>query len=142
MQTTVPDPAEPTLLGWLVSAALAMDEPLSLRLYQNDLTPGRATITLDFVECDFAGYAAVTINRADWGVPVVVDHEASVEPTASPFVFTATAGAQDVFGVFLVGTLSGITYYCRRFNPTRTIDNANPLPVRPVITLSSPLVSS
>lgn len=140
MAVSVPDAGQPTLLDWLVSARPAVDGALSLRLFANDITPTFGTVTGDFIECDFAGYARVTIDRADWGAPVVSGHEASVEPVASPFTFNCTSGSQDVYGVFLVGVTTGITYYCRRLSPTRTVDPATPLVVRPVITLSSPRV--
>ena len=109
-----------------------------MRLFQNDFTPVQGTLTTDFQEANFAGYVPVLIKRADWAAPVLANHVATVEPSASPFTFSATQGSQTVYGVYLVGGVSGITYYCRRFDLPRTIDPSNPIQVRPVISLSSP----
>lgn len=64
MALVVPDIAKRDHLEWWLQGLEALDEdlPITLHLFQNDVTPDHATLLVDLAEADFAGYEPKVIN--------------------------------------------------------------------------------
>ena len=88
---------------------------LSLRLYQNNVTPDRDTVFADLTESSFTGYAAVAIASGDWTNLAIAAHV--LRSVASPKTFTNSGGAaQDVYGYFVTEPATGRIMAVARFD--------------------------
>ena len=118
MALLVPNEGEVKIL----SVALGKDaaEALSLRLFTNDYTPVETSVTSSFTEATGNGYAAITVAASDWTVASGAPSTATA--AVKTFTFTGALGA--VYGYFVVGAISGKTYWAERFTATPiTIQN-------------------
>lgn len=72
-----------------------------LKLFKNDFNPVDGTILADFVEADFSGYAAITVN--DWGA-VFTDGAGTARTESTTKVFSHNGGgtSNSVYGYFFV----------------------------------------
>jgi hypothetical protein len=73
----------------------------TMHLYKNNLTPTAANRVGDFTESAFGSYASVATTT--WAVPSLVG--AAGVTTANIIVWTATSGAENVYGYYF--TLAG-----------------------------------
>lgn len=134
-QFAVPDAALVPLVEWMLRLDTATVEALALRLYTNDLTPGRASVTGDFVEATFGGYSQRLLPRGGYGAAVVELHAARMTLAGDAFEWTPTTAGQVLRGAFVVGQASNNLYAARRFATPRTTVIGEVLRLFPVWTL-------
>jgi hypothetical protein len=134
---SIPDSGLPLLLNWLFRADTGTVESLALRLYTNDLTPDRSSVTGDFVEATFAGYSQRILSRSAWASPTIDAHVARLILTAETQDFVPTADGPDIYGAFVVGVVSNTLYSARRFAEPRAVVNGVTLRVAPVFSMRS-----
>jgi hypothetical protein len=136
----VADAGVAKLLDWMMRQDTSTVEALLLRLYTNDFTPGRLTVTADFTEATFGGYGERTLLRSDFAAPTIVNHVAQITRTAGPLTWTPTTSGQVIRGAYVIGSAS-LAYYCgRRFAVPRTMVAGTEFLVLPVFQLQSVLV--
>lgn len=129
-----PDEGKIELLDNTLRRALAVDQPLSVRLYANDYTPVAASVLGSFTEAAWLGYFRETINRATWGAPVIVGGKAS-STYGTVFEWTNNSGASvTVFGYYIVNPATAKVQWAERFAVTRTIAAGAKLQLQPVVT--------
>lgn len=97
-----------------------------VKLYQNNPAISSATVLADFVEADFSGYADISTGDVPF---VVFDLELQswvwrLTPENPGIVFTATAGAQTVNGVYVVNNAGDVLLGAGAF-PTPIIFTKN-----------------
>ena len=110
MAALIPNNGEGDALSYFVNKSAAQN--LVLKLFKNDKTPAEGDVAADYTECDFAGYASVTLTGANW----TVTEGAPSSAAYAQQVFTNTgAVAQSVYGYFLVRASSGRIAYAERF---------------------------
>jgi len=99
-----PQMVEEGLLETLLRVESSYELPasgLSLRLFQNDITPSRLSVAADFVVADFSGY--MNIDLGAWVVAVdTVEEEPVMQAPES--VFTDSTGAVDnvIYGYYIL----------------------------------------
>lgn len=81
--------------------------PVSLRLYSNDVTPGESSSLASFTQVAGGGYAAKTLDSGSWvwtpGDPTEGEY------AEQEFVFTGpTDSPGTVYGYYLVDTVTGL----------------------------------
>lgn len=110
---------------------------LELHLYQNNFTPVAGPMSLgDFVEADFSGYAAETLDAGDWAVPsIVANHAQTSQPTKQ---FTHDGGPTDnnIFGIYVTDQPPTVVLWAER-DPAAPVvmdPGANPYNYTPVVT--------
>lgn len=121
---------------WMLKSTTT-PENLTLKLYKNDYTPDADSEAGDFTEADFTDYAAVTLERDDWGTASTVGGKASIAYDSSPQTWTCGATGNTIYGYFVVGATSGTLIYAERFATPRPLSNGDTLNVQPVVTLNS-----
>jgi hypothetical protein len=93
-------------------------ENLILKLGQTNVTPSETDVPGTYSECNFTGYAAVTLTASQtggtWSVPTITANLA-ISTYAVNAVFSITSGSQTVYMFYLVGASSGILYYSEAF---------------------------
>ncbi len=88
---------------------------ISLRLYSNDYTPIETSTLAAFTEVAGGGYAAITLNDAEWvvtpGAPSVAEY------AQQTFTFTgATTAPGTIYGYYLVDIVTGLLIGAERFS--------------------------
>lgn len=131
----VPDAALSPLLTWMFSVDTSTVEDLALRLYTNDVTPDRASVTADFMEATFGGYSQRLLPRSAYGTPVIDIHVARLTLAGDGFEWTPTTADQVLRGAFVVGQASNNLYAARRFASPRVTVVGEVLRLFPVWTL-------
>lgn len=111
-------------------------EDLTLRIFQNDLTPTSASVVGDFTEADFTGYAAVNLTAANWGKSLA-STVVLLYNTAVAFTSSAGEQAQDIYGYYVTRTTTGDLVYSERFpdGPYSIVNNGDKVSVTPRFTL-------
>jgi hypothetical protein len=110
MAALIPNNGEGDALSYFVNKSAPQN--LVLKLFKNDKTPAEGDVAADYTECDFAGYASVTLTGANWTVTEGAPSSASYAQQ----VFTNTgAVAQSVYGYYLVRASTGRIAYAERF---------------------------
>jgi hypothetical protein len=106
MSLVVPNTADILMLQYIVNmiaqdggAAPVGGERL-LRLYTNNLTPGKNTVIGDITEATEAGYAAITLAGASWTTTSILGVNSA---TYSEQTFTFTA-AVTAYGYYITTT--------------------------------------
>lgn len=79
-----------------VNAMLTQMSSAALHLFRNDFSPLPNSLTSDFLECNFAGYASVFIGPLFQ--PVTNPAPGLWQSTSGIVTFTCTAGSQVVYG--------------------------------------------
>lgn len=107
-------------------------EDLVLRLYANDRTPAEGDVAADYTEVAGGGYAAITLDPADW--TIVEGAPTTATQPAQTLSFTALVG--NVYGYYVTEASSGILMKVERFSDG-PYDVAGPAQIRvtPVLTL-------
>ena len=133
----VPDAGCRWLLDTLLRTGTSLATDWRVRLYVNDYTPGRATLTGDFTEATYSGYAPVSLTRALWAPAVTLDDTAYATYNTTPTRFTCSSGEYTIYGYFAKDQATGITLWCQRFNlPLVTNPNA-PIDFQPQMRMLS-----
>jgi hypothetical protein len=112
MTLVVPNASEVILLN--VVLGKVAQESLLLKLYSNNLTPAYGTVLGDLTEVAGSGYAAITINPADWAVVSSGASSGPATATTTQRTFTFT-GAVTAYGYYLVGATGGGLWWVERF---------------------------
>lgn len=135
MALKVPASGENLLLTW----ALTDDTPenLTLKLYQNDVTPADDSVAGDFTEADFTDYSAKTLARSGWAtVAQDVNDKASIQYDTTQS-WTCGASGNTIYGYYVVGATSGTLVWAERFADSETLTNGVQLSLLPKFTLAS-----
>lgn len=86
-------------------------EELRLRLFRNDVTPDEDSVTGDFTEATFTGYASVLLDT--WTVTPGTVPEAV--HTLIDFVSSADQTAETIYGYYVVRVTSNDLVAAKRF---------------------------
>ena len=131
MEIVIPDEGCIDVLKLYVGQA--RPDELVLRLFANDIHPGRDDSAARYVEPAGHGYAAVRLKADEWRIvqaPAPANGAAALRPPPLArarevsFVFTGAAG--DVFGYFLTRAGSGRIAHAQRFDqPIRVVNNGD-----------------
>jgi hypothetical protein len=114
--------------------ALAVDVPLSLRLYSNDYTPGDGSALADFTEAGWLGYFRETVNRAGWNAAGLVDGVATIV-YGTVFEWANNSGASvTVYGYYCVNPASAVVRIAERFGEPRVLAVGAKLSIQLVVT--------
>lgn len=133
MPIVVPDAGAIQLLAQTLGSLLPVDGTCECRLFTNNYTPVAGTVTANFTEASFAGYAAKTVNRSEWTVPVIDAGRAKSLYGLAPFVWTNTGSTVTVYGAFIVGLTTGVTLWCERFAVAQVVSTGAMLRYRMVM---------
>jgi hypothetical protein len=121
MPLVVPNNGEGDALKGYVGVAL---EPLVLKLFKNNYTPGETTVAADLTEATFAGYSAKSLVPATWVVTEGAPGEAAYP--LQTFTSSAAQTAESIYGYYLVRATSGRIAHVQRFDDgPYTIANLN-----------------
>ncbi len=133
MPLLVPDVGEARALNLILNKATAED--LSLRLYQNNITPAETDTAATYTVASFTGYANQTITAANW----TVSGTAPTQAAAPQATFTSSAGSQNqpIYGYYFISPTGTILMWAERFSdgPYTIVNNGDAIKVTPVITL-------
>lgn len=90
---------------------LATTEELRIRLFKNNYTPLETSVTGDFTEAAFSGYASVLLS--DW----TITEDISPYATHSQVLFncTATGSAESIYGYYIVRAGTNDLIAAKRF---------------------------
>lgn len=131
MPALIPNVGEGDALSFFVNKAAPTN--LILKLFKNDKTPAEGDVAADYTECDFDGYAPVTLTGANWAVTEGAPSSASYAQQ----VFTnAGTVAQSVYGYYLVRASTGRIAYAERFTgaPFVVQNTGDEIKITPTIT--------
>lgn len=114
-------------------------ENLTLKLFQNNISPAETDTAATYTEATFTGYVAVTLTSSQsagtWAVPTTSSNLA-VSQYGTNAVFTA-ASDQTIYGWFIVGASSGKCYASQAFGAGKPLAGAtsDQLTIVPVMQL-------
>lgn len=111
-------------------------QSLVLRLYSNNRSPAKTDIVGDYTEVSGNGYAAVTLDPADY-----VFSPGDPATAAYPQVtYTFTGAAGNVFGYFVTRATAGDLLFANRFSnaPINIANNGDEIRITLTITLNNP----
>ena len=92
-----------------------------IRLFSNNYTPVAGSTLADFTEASFTGYAAVTLDPADFATATITSDVAYSTNSVTP-TFTCTGGGgQTVYGWYAEGSTSGKVLAAQKFDAARVI---------------------
>lgn len=129
MTINVPDVGENLVLEMITNKTAAQD--LSLRLYQNNITPSDTDTAATYTVANFTGYANIALTGASWNAA-----SGGSIAYGSQQTFTLTGGSNSIYGYYVVQSVSGVLLYSERdpsapFNMSVSGDN---IKVTPTIT--------
>lgn len=87
---------------------LASTEELRIKLYKNDITPDEDSVTGDFTEATFTGYASILLD--DW-----TRTDASAVHSLCRFTSSADQTAELLYGYYIVRTSTNDLVAAKRF---------------------------
>jgi len=138
MPFTVPAEGENFLVELLTKTALSVSANWRLRLYVNDETIGADTVLADLDEASFDGYAPFELPRSDWSDPVQVSGRATVQWEPGVLWFECVTGSEDIYGWFVTDADDTVILFGDRLpGAPVTCDPSNPIPLTPVLRLTS-----
>lgn len=110
MTLKVPNCGEARILAHVLKQTALED--LVLRLYANDRTPAEGDVAADYTEVTGGGYAAITLDPADW--TIVEGAPTTATQPVQTFSFSAAVG--EVYGYYITEISSGILMTVERFS--------------------------
>jgi len=120
MPGVFPDVALGTMLAnWITGMG-----PMTLHLARNNVTITRASLLVDFTECNFSGYSAQAVGA--FGSPVLdgTNHRSVI--TGTPNIFQNTTGVvgNDVYAIYITEDTGGTLVYAEEVTggPTTPVD--------------------
>jgi hypothetical protein len=97
-------------------------EDLNVSLYTNNYTPVDGSVTANFTEATFAGYVPRVLSNGSMDNSTIVA-DVAVGHFGSAPTYTCTGGSpQTVYGWFLTGDSSGLTYLAQKFDTPRVMN--------------------
>lgn len=109
MTLLVPNASEVIMLENFLNKTAPQD--LILRLYSSDTTPAETDTDATYTETSGGGYAEVALTAASWSVT-------PGNPTTASYpevTFTFTGAAGNVYGYYIVQSVSGSLMWAERF---------------------------
>jgi len=116
MAFVVPNEGEVVWLRRALTPDAGDGDLLHLHLFKNNFTPGFTTVLADFTESDFAGYAVVDVDPANWPTPTSVANRAQSIYQPAPLIFTPSSGSQNAYGYYLTDNSDSVVMLAERFN--------------------------
>jgi len=110
MPMTITNVAKGRMLQMRLNTLAPQD--LVLRLYSNDKTPAVGDVAGDYTEVTGGGYAAITLDPADWTVTEASPATAAL--VEQVFAFASAVG--NVYGYFVTEAVSGLLLGAERFS--------------------------
>jgi len=106
-----------TNVGKIKALELYLADPLTLKLYSNNVTPISSKVAGDFTEVIGGGYASIILTFAHWiiagGSPAAGTYDSTKQ-----FTFTGpTTGPGTIYGYFVVDA-GGVLRWAERFPVT------------------------
>lgn len=97
MTLLLPNDGERVVLSYFFNKTTPTS--MTLRLFQNNITPAEADVIGTYTEATWTGYAAIALAGASW----TVTEGAPSDSSAAEQTFTSTAGSQnqDNYGYYL-----------------------------------------
>lgn len=92
-----------------LTGVLSTTETVTLKLYNNDITPTSITALADFIEVTGGGYAEKNLSPSAWSISGNV-------ATSNPQLFTFTSNVGQIYGYYLVGNTTGKLIASERFS--------------------------
>lgn len=110
-------------------------ENQTLKLYQNNITPGETDTAATYTEATFTGYASKALTGASW--TITTGAPSSAAAAVQTFTSSADQALQNVYGYFVVQTTAGTLMWAERFTgaPYAIQNNGDNIAVTPQITL-------
>ena len=107
----VPDVGEVLLLSYSLNK-ISPGNDVKLKLFKNDYTPVEGSEIADFTEADTAGYAAISLAKADWTIATATGVTTAEQPQKT---FTLT-GAGTHYGYYITDTAGTGLLWAERFS--------------------------
>jgi len=107
MALNVPDVGENKALEHMVNKTAP--ENLTLRLFQNNITPSDTDTTATYTEASFTGYAGITLTGATWGAASA----GSIAYAQQTFTCSG-AGSQSIYGYYINQVTSTVLMWSER----------------------------
>lgn len=135
MALTVPNDGEEIILQNFLNKVGPQDQ--KLRLYKTtDVTISETSVTADFTEATFTGYAEAALSGASWTITPGAPSSASY--AQQTFTSSADQAAQVIYGYYVVQTTSGKLLWAERFTdgPYTIANNGDAIKVTPNFTMA------
>jgi hypothetical protein len=114
--TIIPDSVLAARLLALLEVANPAATPWNLLLWTGSYVPVPGVVIGDLTEATFQGYVRRTMQRADWGTPVVAAGCAESEWGTEPLSWTSSGGPTEVIaGCAFVDAVTGALERVERF---------------------------
>ena len=108
-----------------------------LKLYNNNYTPGQATVLADFTEATFTGYTGTTFARSAWGAATANPVTNKGEISASQISWTA-GSAETVYGYYVTSDdVSPVLLWAELFDTSKALQTNDILNITLNFTLAS-----
>ena len=132
MALLVPNVGEERCLKAILNHTAPQD--LTLKLYTSNTTPAESDVAGTFTEASGFGYAAKSLTGASWTVT-------PGDPTVATYAeqtWTFTGALGNVYGYFIVQSVSGVLMWAERFTdgPYNVQNNGDQIRITPRIELS------
>lgn len=138
MALVVANEGLPILLRRMLRPEVADADPFKLGLFKSNYTPAHDTTLASFTEADYAGYARIDLDPADWNDPTSGLPTSTIIFGIGAQVFLATASSQQVYGYFVLDATETLVLWAERFaGAPFTITTTIPAVVVPVMQLRS-----
>ena len=136
-QIVITDGGIPMLLEWMLQLPIVGLSDMELVLFQDELDPDCTVAWDDLTECDFTGYARVTLNRASWQAPTVVGCCGIMLYGEEPISWTNTGSAQNVGGYGFIFPTGPVLVCIQALSDIIELPPFGTLSIRPQFTLTS-----
>lgn len=116
----------------LIVSKISTTEPLDLRLFTNNHTPGYADVVGTYTEASGNGYALIALTGASWSVSG--SDPATIAYAQQTFTFTGNLG--NVYGYLLTRHTTGDLIIAEKFSdgPYNIVNNGDQIKITPSIT--------
>ncbi len=138
MPLKIPDVGEIEILKQILGQAGGVPlEGLTIRLYQNDVTPSDTDTLATFTECNFSGY--VEQSLLNWSPPATVNDKAESQADAVSYTHDGGPTSNQVYGYFVTDSAKTILYYAERdpAAPRSMAGAGDKITIAPKFTLST-----
>ncbi len=133
MTIVIQDGAEDRALS-LFTNKIATGQDLSLRLFQNNITPAETDVAATYTVATFTGYANITLTGASWTVSGTAPTQIAF--AQQTFTSTANQGLQNIYGYFYLRVTALDIMGAERFTsaPFPIENNGDEIRITPQIT--------